>query len=200
MTKVRAAKPPKNVAPANYHVSHTEVVHMKYIYGLVFVYIVIMGLLIATGKISGSTTNETVKTIERMDASGGSIPSNMQEIFRDAPGPGQARVHFQDPKNIKLRVASANYPSGKGDEFRNLKSAVRKDGRIMPVQINGKEVDRSIIEMAIQDDKNFYPRTDEFPLFPEEQHFDSQNQGQRSMFNSDVQSPLYGPIGALGTG
>lgn len=163
-------------------VTQSSMTHMQFVFGAVLIYVVLVSLAIMSGVIYETDSSQKM---EPMTA----VPANM--VFEQDPG--QAVIDYDrsgEEKTINSGVSSAS-PSHQSDKFDRLKITMKEAGVVVPVKEDGVDVPRDIVALAIQDNKNFYPRyQEEFEVLPREPQFDAGGVRPQSMFDMRVPSFL----------
>lgn len=165
----------------HYVVTNSSITHTQFVFGAVLIYIALVAVAIFSGFKFEYTSRQ------RMEPMSGAS-TNM--VFKSDPG--QAITDYTPPVPIDLPEVKPGYgPSYQSDQFERLKSSLESAGVVVPVSENGKNVPREIVAMAIEDNKNFYPRfEDEFELAPKQPELDAGGIKPRSMFENNVPSFL----------
>lgn len=129
--------------------------------------------------------------------SGEDVPTNMRQSM------GSASEYTPDvdlhPRavDIKAPETAVQDPARFGNLVRNVEDQAEGQGVIQDMSISGHSVPREYVEYGILENKQFYPRINEFPVHEKPHVFDPTNKPPRSHFGP-MTYPLAGPIGPLG--
>lgn len=101
------------------------------------------------------------------------------------------------PAQVRTQAKPQADPRGQSTVIEQIKQATKGDGSLRPVKLNGEEVPRETVELAMFENQDFMPRS-EFPAPPEVPNLEDQTAlPQKSMFGP-MTYPLVWQGGVLG--
>lgn len=185
-----------SVAP-RYHVPQSETTHMQYVMAIVLIYLVLV-LFLMSKSYGEKTTDETsIISSKRSPKKKGppkeKLVTNMQKHAAEGVSVSRPKVQVAKSENGVFvdQLGSKNAPGYQSKTFKAVRDSMDGMGNVVPVEVDGAKIDRVVVQTAIEDNKDFYPRVDETHVYKSGvQEFDSTQAPQDGMFSPIPPTPF----------
>lgn len=185
-----------------YYVPWTEQVHMQFVMAVMLVYLLLVGFVMYNSysieredtirilsakkapkkspkKKNGTTKEKLVTNMKKHAAEGVSVSRPKVDVAKMNDG-----VSISQP-------GSKTDPDYQSKTFKAIRDSMDGVGNVVPVEVDGTNIDHMVVQTAIEDNKDFYPRVDQMHAYqPSLQQFDSTQARQDEMFSPIPPTPF----------
>lgn len=186
-----------------YHVPQSETTHMQYVMAIVLVYLALVSFLVyksyseetseETSIISSKRSPKKKSALKKKGVHKENLVTNMQK--HAAEGVSVSRPKIQVAKSedgvFLDQLGDKSAPDYQSKTFKAIRDSVDGMGNVIPVEVDGAKIDRVVVQTAIEDNKDFYPRVDQSHVYQSGvQEFDSTQVPQDGMFSPIPPTPF----------
>lgn len=192
---------PDTVRPA-YHVPNTEIVHLQFVGVIILAYMAIVGFIVYNQYKSETTSSEKIilnsksakskKSVVKKTPKENQSVTNMQKHAAEGRSASRPVVKVANTgSDVSIDTTLAAGPDMQSKRFMAVRDSMDGVGRVVPVKVDGVDIDRIVVQTAIEDNKDFYPRVDQSHEYEEKlQQFDATQAPQPSMFSPLPPTPF----------
>lgn len=191
---------PDTVRPV-YHVPNTEVVHLQFVGVIILAYMVIVGFIVYNQYKSETTSSEKIILSKSMKSKKSAVKktpkenqsvTNMQKHAAEGRSVSRPVIKVANTgTDVTIDTTLAKGPDIQGKRFMAVRDSMDGVGRVVPVNVDGVDIDRVVVQTAIEDNKDFFPRVDQSHEYEEKlQQFDATLAPQPNMFSPIPPTPF----------